>query len=161
MPVLHKLWKVDASENSFFEEEFKKVQKTYVADGHHRSAAAYNVGKLRKERALAAGRAIDGTEDFNGFMSIIYPSDNLEIMDYNRVLKNLNTFPDRQFINKLRANFADITPFPDQSDVRPKQRGVTSLLIEGTWYRCQIKPEAIEQTVREHGGNKEVSTLDV
>ena len=55
VPVIHRLWKVAGSENRFFEEEFKKVQKTYVADGHHRSAAAYNVGKMRKERALANG----------------------------------------------------------------------------------------------------------
>ena len=55
VPVLHRLWKVDVKENRFFEEEFKKVPRTYVADGHHRSAAAYNVGKLRRERAEAAG----------------------------------------------------------------------------------------------------------
>ena len=85
------MWKLDAAENRFFEQEFKKVQKTYVADGHHRSAAAYNVGKMRKERALAAGKPISGNEDFNYFMSIIYPSDNLEILDYNRVIKNLNS----------------------------------------------------------------------
>ena len=89
--MIHRLWKLDASENRFFEHEFKKVQKTYVADGHHRSAAAYNVGKMRKERATAAGKAISGDEDFNHFMSIIYPSDNLEILDYNRVIKNLNS----------------------------------------------------------------------
>lgn len=113
MPVIHSLWKVDASENRFFEEEFKKVQRTYVADGHHRSAAAFNVGKLRKERALAAGRTVTGEEDFNSFMSIIYPSDNLEIMDYNRVLKSLNSPSSEDFMNKLRANFADISECAD------------------------------------------------
>ena len=90
VPVSHRLWKVDASENLFFEQEFKQVGCTYVADGHHRSAAAYNVGKMRKERALAEGKKITGEEDFNYFMSIIYPSDNLEILDYNRVIKSLN-----------------------------------------------------------------------
>ena len=86
----HRLWKVDTAENRFFEEEFKKVSRTYVADGHHRSAAAYNVGKLRIDRALKQGKTITGDEDFNYFMSIIYPSDNLEILDYNRVIKSLN-----------------------------------------------------------------------
>ena len=61
-----------------------------MADGHHRSAAAFNVGKMRKERALASGKTITGNEDFNQFMTIIYASDNLEILDYNRVIKNLN-----------------------------------------------------------------------
>ncbi len=46
--IIVKLWKIDAKENRFFEEEFKKVGRTYVADGHHRSAAAYNVGKMRR-----------------------------------------------------------------------------------------------------------------
>lgn len=113
VPVSHRLWKVDASENRFFEQEFKKVQSTYVADGHHRSAAAYNVGKMRKERALAAGKTISGEEDFNYFMSIIYPSDNLEILDYNRVLKSLNGLPSNEFINTIRANFADVQVYAD------------------------------------------------
>ena len=155
------MWKVDASENRFFEEEFKKVQRTYVADGHHRSAAAFNVGKIRKERALAEGRAITGEEDFNSFMSIIYPSDNLEIMDYNRVLKTLKSPSSEDFMNKLRANFADISECPDQTAVRPSGHGAVSLLIEGHWYDCRIKPEAVEKTVLDFGGNRAVSTLDV
>ena len=111
VPVQHRLWKVDASENQFFEEEFKKVKSTYVADGHHRSAAAYNVGKLRKERAIAAGQTITGEEDFNYFMSIIYPSDNLEILDYNRVIKDLNSHDPMAFLDRLRADFANVQPY--------------------------------------------------
>jgi uncharacterized protein (DUF1015 family) len=88
--VVHKLWKVDSKETDFFEEEFKKIPCTYVADGHHRSAAAFNVGKMRMMRALDKGKIITGNEDFNYFMTIVYPSDNLRIMDYNRVLKDTN-----------------------------------------------------------------------
>ena len=62
---------------------------------------------------MAQGRTITGEEDFNSFMSIIYPSDNLEIMDYNRVLRSLNTLPAHKFINKLKANFADVSEYPD------------------------------------------------
>ena len=131
VPVSHRLWKVDGSDNRFFEEEFKKVQSTYVADGHHRSAAAYNVGKIRKARALAEGKPITGEEDFNYFMSIIYPSDNLEILDYNRVIKSFNNLTAQQFVDRLTAGFADLTPYSDQNDVRPKQRGTMSLLLDG------------------------------
>ena len=113
VPVSHRLWKVDASENLFFEQEFKQVGCTYVADGHHRSAAAYNVGKMRKERALAEGKKITGEEDFNYFMSIIYPSDNLEILDYNRVIKSLNGLTAQQFMDRLKADFADLRLYPD------------------------------------------------
>ncbi len=104
-PVTHKLWKVDPSESDFFQHEFEKVPCTYVADGHHRSAAAYNVGKLRMIRALDKGMNITGEEDFNYFMTIVYPSDNLRIMDYNRVLKDTNGLSPAEFITRLEDVF--------------------------------------------------------
>ena len=61
----------------------------YVADGHHRTQAAYNVGKMKREKAIAAGLTVTGEEPFNFFMTILYPADNLFILDYNRVLKSL------------------------------------------------------------------------
>jgi uncharacterized protein (DUF1015 family) len=103
--VTHKLWKVDPTENDFFQHEFEKVPCTYVADGHHRSAAAYNVGKLRMIRALDKGMKITGEEDFNYFMTIVYPSDNLRIMDYNRVLKDTNGLSPAEFITRLEDVF--------------------------------------------------------
>jgi uncharacterized protein (DUF1015 family) len=61
-----------------------------VADGHHRSAAAYNVGRERRDEAIRKGLPLTGDEPFNFFMSILYPANNLKIMDYNRVIKSLN-----------------------------------------------------------------------
>ena len=81
--------------------EMGQVPNTYVADGHHRSAAAYNVGKLRRDRAIAAGKAITGEEDFNFFMSIIYPDTHLRIMEYNRVIRSLNDMNPAQFRQRL------------------------------------------------------------
>ena len=72
------------------------------------------------ERAKAEGKAITGDEDFNYFMSIIYPSENLEILDYNRVIKRLNGLTAQQFMDRLSADFADLQLYPDQNDVRPK-----------------------------------------
>ena len=68
------MWLVDVKENRFFEEEFKKVECTYIADGHHRIASAYNVGKMKRQEAIQRGDKISGDEDFNYFMSIIYPA---------------------------------------------------------------------------------------
>lgn len=68
------LWQIDSKENRFFEEEFKQIDTTYIADGHHRSAAAYNVGKMRRDEALAKNGKISGEEDFNFFMSLLYPT---------------------------------------------------------------------------------------
>jgi uncharacterized protein (DUF1015 family) len=72
-----------------------------VADGHHRSAAAYNVGKERRDEAIRKGLTITGEEPFNYFMSILYPSNNLLIMDYNRVIKSLNGMDTPQFMEAL------------------------------------------------------------
>lgn len=113
------------------------------------------------ERAKAEGKAITGDEDFNYFMSIIYPSENLEILDYNRVIKSLNGLTAQQFMDRLSADFADLQLYPDQNDVRPKQKGSMSLLLDGQWYECTVKPEAVEKCVQEHGGSRAVSTLDV
>jgi uncharacterized protein (DUF1015 family) len=66
------------------------VPATYIADGHHRAAAAFNVSKKRREEALVRGEQLTGEESLNFFMAIHYHESQLEIMDYNRVLKSLN-----------------------------------------------------------------------
>jgi len=116
---------------------------------------------MRKERALVSGKTITGNEDFNYFMSIIYASDNLEILDYNRVIRSFNGLSADEFMDALKKNFAEIREYNDQSRVRPGRAGVASLLLQGKWYECTMKNEAVEKVVREHGGNRAVSTLDV
>jgi uncharacterized protein (DUF1015 family) len=73
-----------------------------VADGHHRTAAAYNVGKILREKALRDNGSITGEEGFNYFMSLLYPANKLKIMDYNRVLRSLNGLSPNEFIEKLK-----------------------------------------------------------
>ena len=68
---------------------FDKIPSLYIGDGHHRTAAAYNVGKIHRDRALEKGIAVSGEEEFNWFMAIIYPQSNLRIRDYNRLIKSL------------------------------------------------------------------------
>ncbi len=77
---------------------FGGLKNSYVADGHHRSAAAFNVGKLRKARAVEAGQKVTGEEGFNYFMSILYPSTQLQILEYNRVLNSINGLSDVEFL---------------------------------------------------------------
>ena len=88
--VSHTLWKCTTEDSTFFSEEFKNIPHTYIADGHHRAASAYNVGKKRRDQAIAEGIEVTGDEPFNFFMAIHYPESFLKIMDYNRVLKSLN-----------------------------------------------------------------------
>lgn len=88
--MTHILWKCSQEQSARIEKLFEKVPELYIADGHHRSASAYNVGKMRREEALKAGKKIDGSEDFNYFMALMYAKKQLTIWDYNRVIKSLN-----------------------------------------------------------------------
>ena len=85
--IEHWLWRMTESDSDFVVDEFKKVPCTYIADGHHRAASAFNVGKDRRDQAIKEGKAVTGDEDFNYFLTLIVPQDQLKILDYNRVIK--------------------------------------------------------------------------
>lgn len=114
-----------------------------MADGHHRTAAAYNVGKLRKQRALEAGITVTGEEPFNYFMTLFYPADNLMILDYNRVLKSLNNMSTEEFMARLSDTFT-LTPLAEGESSRTKSRHTYSLYINDQWFRMAIKPEKVD-----------------
>lgn len=124
-------------------EQFSAIQALYVADGHHRTAAAFNVGKLRKQRALDAGQEVTGEEPFNYFMTLFYPADNLMILDYNRVLKSLNDMNTEEFMAALEENFT-IRPIADGETSAVKARHNYSLYINNKWHVMSVKPEKID-----------------
>jgi len=101
----HSLWQVPLEESEEILKEFSSMGATYVADGHHRCAAAANVGKRRRERALEEGKEVTGDEPFNYFMSILYPSDNLKVLDYNRVINTFNDLTSEEFMEKMREYY--------------------------------------------------------
>lgn len=103
--VRHVLWRSSLEESAQLQEEFAKVPNTYIADGHHRAASAYNVGKIRRQAQIDAGASVTGEEPFNFFMALHYPADNLKILDYNRILRSLNGLSSSDFIAKLSENF--------------------------------------------------------
>jgi uncharacterized protein (DUF1015 family) len=109
--VRHVLWRCTPNESLWFIDEFEKIPNLYVADGHHRTAAAYNVGKIKEKEKIAAGQEVTGDEPFNFFMTLFYPVDSLKVYDYNRVLKSLNGLSSLEFIDKLSHNF-DIKELP-------------------------------------------------
>ena len=83
------MWLCTPEDSDYFKKEFEKIPCTYIADGHHRAASAFNVGKMRREAAIKNGQVLTGNEPFMYFMAIHYPESNLKILDYNRVLKSL------------------------------------------------------------------------
>jgi len=132
--IQHRVWLVQNPKMiQRLAEEFKKVPCLYVADGHHRTASAYNVGKLLLEKANQEGNAITGEEPFNYFLSVLFPSDQLQILDYNRVVKDLNGHDVHKFLKKLKQNF-NVTKVTDKNQAKPDKKGVFGMFLEGQWY---------------------------
>lgn len=143
--VRHVLWRATPIEAQFFIDEFEKIPNLYVADGHHRTAAAYNVGELRKAKKIAAGEEVTGEEPFNYFMTLFFPADNLMIMDYNRVLKSLNGMTSGEFIAKLEENFV-ITELQAGSETKPGAIHKFSLFIDQKWHSMILKDSSLDTT---------------
>ena len=100
--IKHRVWVIDKTEDiNDITELFKDVPNLYIADGHHRNASAAKVGVKRR----AENPEYTGDEEFNYYLAVLFPSDQLKIMDYNRVVKDLNGMSEKEFIEKLSEKF--------------------------------------------------------
>lgn len=131
----HQFWVInDSAVNAKIEKLFaEKVPALYVADGHHRTAAAARVGLERK----AKNPNHTGNEDYNYFLAVIFPDSQLKIMDYNRVIKDLNGLSSKEFLDKLSASF-DIEN-KGAEIYRPAKLHEMSLYLDGVWYSLNAK----------------------
>jgi uncharacterized protein (DUF1015 family) len=132
--IRHRLWVI--VENAVvkqIQQSFHAVPTLYVADGHHRSAAAARVGK-----EMADGNPHHrGDEEYNFFLAVLFPHNQLRIMDYNRVVKDLNARSADQFLEEIGAGF-ECQPSPSQ--VRPGRKGEFGMYLRGQWYRLRARP---------------------
>ena len=112
---------------------FNGVPALYIADGHHRTAAAIRYGKARR---AAAGGAGTGDEPYESFMAVVFPHDQLKIMDYNRVVKDLNGHSPEAFLAKVREKF-DVAGAAHRNPQAPTTFG---MYLGGTWYELKAKP---------------------
>lgn len=117
-------------------EAFRGVENFYVADGHHRSAAAARVGKEYADR----NPRHTGEEEYNFFLAVLFPHNQLKILDYNRVVKDLNGRSIDQFKNDLGPVFI-VTEAPGQA--RPSAKGEVGLYLGNRWYLLKIRPELL------------------
>ena len=125
----HKLWVIsDAADITTITEEFRKMPSLYIADGHHRSAAAALVG-AEKAKQNPNHR---GDEEYNYFMAVAFQASQLTILDYNRVVKDLNGRTSEEFLAALAEDF-DIE-CQGKERVHPKRKHQFSLYIDGYWY---------------------------
>ncbi|OMJ87359.1 hypothetical protein SteCoe_10955 [Stentor coeruleus] len=140
--VRHTFWKCSVEETHEIVDAFANIPCTYIADGHHRAASAYNVCKLRRQRALDKGVVVDPNDDCNFFLAIHFPDNQLKIMDYNRVLKDLNGNSPDEFLGKLAENFEIF----DIESPNPKQKHEFSLFLNGKWTGMRLKAEKLTGT---------------
>jgi len=146
----HHLWPVnDAETNKKLQELFAtKVPYTYVADGHHRTAAAARIGLEKK----AQNPNHTGDEEYNFFMAVHFPDNQLKIIDYNRVVKDLNGLSEEEFLNKLNEVF-EVTEMG--TDVyRPADLHEFSMYLGGKWYKLNAKQGTYDD-------NDPIGVLDV
>lgn len=146
--ITHRCWIIkDMMDKALIATAFEKMDSIYIADGHHRAASAVKVGFKRREE----NPNYTGKEEFNYFLSVLFPDDELKIYDYNRVVKDLNGLSPEELLEEIDT-LVDIVR-TDESPIRPEKKGQWSMLLDGTWYLCQVKSE--------HLVNDPVEGLDV
>jgi uncharacterized protein (DUF1015 family) len=132
--VCHTLWIVNDIEiEESIREGFKGIDALYIADGHHRSASASRVRKNRMEK----NPDHTGEEEYNFFLSVIFPDNQMKILDYNRIAKDLNGLSEEQFIEKISEKF-DVEKAATEA-YKPKKLHEFGMLLNGYWFRLQTK----------------------
>jgi len=130
--IQHILWVVDDPGNrNVLTAAFRKVPELYVADGHHRSAAGARIRSLRRD----ANPTHTGEEPYNFFLSVIFPDEEMMIMDYNRVVRDLNGLDTATFLNRAGERF-EIAPVEEGAPASAKSFG---MYLDGRWYRLEAK----------------------
>ncbi|WP_105617669.1 DUF1015 domain-containing protein [Vallitalea okinawensis] len=133
--ITHIVWVIDDEEViTNISNIFSGIDYLYIADGHHRSASSVKVGMKRRE----AYPEYTGEEEFNYFLSVIFPDEDLFIMDYNRVVKDLNGYTENEFIEKIKENFI-LEEHRGEGIFKPSKKHTFGMYLEGKWYQLTAK----------------------
>ena len=139
--VRHTLWVIhDAGAIQRLTELFDAMPALYIADGHHRSASASRICAARKAASLAKGAGHTGAEPYNYFLSVIFPHHQMRILDYNRVIKDMNGLSEPAFMEKVAENFMIEM---ENAAVKPAAPGEFGLYLNGRWMRLTIRADLI------------------
>lgn len=147
----HSFWVIDddATIEKITDIFTNKVNAFYVADGHHRTAAAARVGAEKR----SGNAAHTGNEEYNYFMAVCFPETQLKIIDYNRVVKDLNGLTPEQFLSALEKDFT-VTPYEGEGECHPSHLHNFSMYLGGKWYSMETKPGRYDD-------NDPIGVLDV
>lgn len=132
--ISHRVFVIDDdTDMQLIASAFEAMGNVYIADGHHRCASAVKVGLKRREE----NPGYTGTEEFNYFLSVLFADSELMIMDYNRVIKDLNGLTKDAFLSKISE--VCMVEIVGESPVSPENKGQMGMYLDGTWYRLTIK----------------------
>ena len=137
----HQLWLINEKDDlDTITTAFANIPYLYIADGHHRSAAAALVGAEKAKQ----NPNHKGDEEYNFFMAVCFPASQLTILDYNRVVKDLNGLSSLKFLSLLGENF-NVTPM-GEACYRPGKLHEFSLYLDGEWYKLELLPGKVDDT---------------
>ncbi len=132
--VTHNVWRIaDTEQCKVVQDGFAAVESIYIADGHHRAASAVKVG-LKRRKELTG---YDGTEEFNYFLSVLFPEDELMILPYNRVVRDLNGLTKEAFLTAAAKDF--LVEECGREAVAPEKKGCFGMYLAGCWYRLTAR----------------------
>ena len=134
--ITHRVWVIEDEETiTAVYEEFETIPAIYIADGHHRCASAVKVGLKRREEHPG----YTGEEEFNFFLAVLFQAEELRIMDYNRVVKDLNGLDEKEFLDAVSEKF-HVTE-KGKEPYRPGEKGSFGMYLGDTWYQLTAKAE--------------------
>jgi len=148
--IRHTVWVLDDSATvKLLTDQFSQIPFTYVADGHHRSKSAAMVSEMRRKN----NPDHTGAEEYNWFLTVLFPHNQLKILDYNRVVKDLNGLNEQEFIQKISEKF-DVSQVCCHSSAKPESANTFGMYLNRQWYVLKAKPGTFDI-------NDPVDSLDV
>ena len=148
--IQHTFWKIDDDDiTNQLVKLFAKMNYTYVADGHHRTKSAALVSKLLAEE----NENHTGNEEYNWFLTVLFPHNQLKILDYNRVIKDLNGLSETNFIDSIKSNFNISDPVSIE-EAKPSSSYTFGMYLNGKWYKLTAKPNSFDK-------NDVINNLDI
>jgi uncharacterized protein (DUF1015 family) len=132
--VRHTIWRLDQTDALV--KSFESVPLLYIADGHHRAASASRARAELKQQSFAH----TGKEDYNYFLTVIFPDSQVQILAYNRTVHDLNGLTKEEFLDEIRSQFT----ITENASPQPARRGHWSMYLDGKWYGLQLSPAATQ-----------------
>ncbi|XCP84202.1 DUF1015 domain-containing protein [Roseburia hominis] len=142
--IRHNVWKVAREEDmNIILNAFKDINQIYIADGHHRAAAAVKVGLSRRKE----DSSYKSDEEFDYFLSVLFPDSELMVMDYNRIVIDLNGYTPEEFLERVKVDFK--VTVQGSEPYKPKTKGVMGMYLDKKWYSISEKAKTRINSVKD------------